>query len=54
VKRRTGNALDLRTALALALAAGAVLQLARGRVAGPATTLAMAAFSLLDRDAPKG
>jgi hypothetical protein len=54
VKRRTGNALDLRTAMALALAAGAVLQLARGRVAGPATTLAMAAFSLLDRDAPKG
>lgn len=47
--RRTEGALDLRSALALALAGAAVVQLARGRVAGPATTLAMTAFSLIDR-----
>lgn len=47
--RGTHGALDLRTALGLALAGGAVLQLARGRVAGPATTLGMAAWSLLAR-----
>lgn len=45
--RRTEGALDLRTALGLALLAGALLQLSRGRVAGPATTLFMSAWSLL-------
>jgi hypothetical protein len=50
VARQTGGALDLRTALGLALLAGAAVQLGRGRVAGPATTLAMTAWSLLSRD----
>jgi hypothetical protein len=54
VKSRTEGALDLRTGLALLLIAGALVQLARGRVAGPATTLAMAAFSLIDRDGAAG
>lgn len=48
IRRHSEGALDLKSTIALALSAGAVLQLARGRVAGPATTLAMAAFSLLD------
>jgi hypothetical protein len=30
---------------------GAILQLSRGRIAGPATTLAMSAFALLDKGA---
>ncbi|MHC0053061.1 hypothetical protein [Actibacterium sp. D379-3] len=49
VKARTGEALDLRTGIALALLGGAILQLSRGRIAGPATTLAVSALSLLDR-----
>jgi hypothetical protein len=49
IGERTGGALDFRTTLGLALLGGAVLQLGRGRVAGPATTLAMSALSLLDR-----
>jgi hypothetical protein len=49
--QRTGGALDLRTSLALLLAVGAILQLSRGRIAGPATTLAMSAFALLDKGA---
>jgi hypothetical protein len=49
LSRATDGALDLRTALGLALAGAAVVQLARGRVAGPATTLGMAAWSLLAR-----
>ena len=52
LSRATGGALDMRTALGLALAGGAVVQLARGRVAGPATTLGMAAWSLLARREP--
>lgn len=50
LKRRTGDALDLRTALALALLGAAVMQIGRGRIAGPATTLAFGALSLLDRN----
>ncbi len=49
VKARTGDALDFRTAIALALLFGSVVQLTRGRFAGPATTLAMSALTLLDR-----
>lgn len=49
VQSQTAGTLDLRTAIALALLAGAVFQLSRGRVAGPATTLAMSALSLLDK-----
>jgi hypothetical protein len=47
VRARSGDALDLRTALALALVGGAVIQAARGRVAGPATTLALEALALI-------
>ncbi|MYM55196.1 HMA2 domain-containing protein [Thalassovita mangrovi] len=54
LKDKTGNALDLRTAIALALIGGAVVQLGRGRIAGPATTLALGALSLLDRTAKRG
>jgi hypothetical protein len=50
--QRTDGALDLRTAIALLLAFGAIVQLSRGRVAGPATTLAMSAFALLDKGLP--
>ena len=48
VLRTTDKSLDLRALLALLLLFAAVVQLARGRIAGPATTLAMTAFSLLD------
>ena len=46
--RQSDGAIDLKSGLALLLAAGAVMQLARGRVAGPATTLALAAYGLLE------
>jgi|TARA_R100001086_G_scaffold32145_1_gene14591 hypothetical protein len=49
VKKRTGDALDLRTTVGLALLGGAIVQLARGQIAGPATTLALSAISLLDK-----
>ncbi len=48
IKKRSENALDLRSTLALLLIGAAILQAARGRIAGPASTLAMAAFSVLD------
>ena len=48
IRRHSDGALDLRSALAVLLSVGAVMQLTRGRVAGPATTLAMTAFSLLE------
>jgi hypothetical protein len=48
VLRTTDKSLDLRALLALLLLFAAVVQLARGRIAGPATTLAMTAFLLLD------
>ena len=48
VLRKTERSLDLRALLALLLLFAAVVQLARGRIAGPASTLAMTAFSLLD------
>jgi hypothetical protein len=49
LERQTEGALDLRTTIALGLLAGAIFQLSRGKVGGPATTLAMAAFALLDK-----
>lgn len=49
LKTRTEGALDLQTAIGLLLAAGSIVQLSRGRIAGPATTLAMTAYSLLTR-----
>lgn len=48
IRRLSEGAIDLRSGLALLLVGGAVLQATRGRVAGPATTLALAAFGLLD------
>ena len=48
LKARTDNLLDLRGALGLALIGGGIVQLARGQVAGPATTLLMTAYSLLE------
>jgi hypothetical protein len=51
VKRRTDGALDLRSAIATLLILMAVVQLTRGRIAGPATTLLMSALSVLDFNA---
>ena len=48
IRRQSDGAIDLKSGLALLLAAGAVMQLTRGRVAGPATTLALAAYGLLE------
>jgi hypothetical protein len=48
IKSRTDEALDLRAILVLLLLVAALVQLTRGHIAGPATTLAMAAYSLLD------
>jgi hypothetical protein len=48
ILRTTDKGLDLRTLLALLLLFAAIVQLARGQVAGTASTLAMSAFSLLD------
>jgi hypothetical protein len=36
--------------LALVLLGGAIVQLLRGQISGPATTLAMEAFKLIDRE----
>jgi hypothetical protein len=49
LKKRTGEAIDLRTLIALGLLGAAIVQLSRGRVAGPATTLALGALSLIDK-----
>lgn len=48
LKRTTHEAADLRGLIAVLLLIAAGGQLLRGKVAGPASTLAMAAFSLLD------
>jgi hypothetical protein len=53
LKGSTQNTLDLNATLALLLLAGAAIQLGRGQIAGPATTLAMAALSMLDRNRAK-
>lgn len=49
VARRTEGAFNFHSALATLLMLGALVQIARGNVAGPATTLAMSALSLLER-----
>lgn len=49
VKEATGGTLDLYSALSLVFAMGALVQLGQGRIAGPASSLAMAALALLDR-----
>lgn len=48
VRQQTGGAFDLRSAMATLLIMAALLQLTRGRLAGPATTLLMSALPLLD------
>lgn len=47
IGRQTGGTLDLRTVIGLALLMAAGGQMMRGKVAGPAITLAMTAYSLL-------
>jgi hypothetical protein len=49
VKEATGGTLDLYSALAVVFAMGAIVQLGQGRIAGPASSMAMAALALLDR-----
>lgn len=49
IGKRTDGMLDTRTVLATILILIAIAQLSRGKIAGPATTLLMSAFSLLDR-----
>jgi hypothetical protein len=49
IKARTHGSTDLRSTIALLLFAGSLVQTARGRVAGPATTLALSALALIDR-----
>ena len=49
VKKQTGDVLDLRTLMSLVLIGAAIVQLGRGRIAGPATTLALGALSLIDK-----
>lgn len=48
VRQQTGGAFDLRSAMATLLIMAALVQLTRGRLAGPATTLLMSALPLLD------
>lgn len=49
IGKRTDGMFDTRTALATILILIAIAQLAKGKIAGPATTLLMSAFSLLDK-----
>jgi hypothetical protein len=49
LKEATEGTLDLNATVALLLLMGAVVQFARGQIAGLATTLAMAALAMLDR-----
>lgn len=49
LKRRTEDALDFNSAVALLLVLGAAIQAGRGRIASPASTLLLAALSMLDR-----
>jgi hypothetical protein len=53
VKQRTGGILDLNGTIVLLLVFAAVIQLTRGRVAGPATSLLMAALAVLERSNPR-
>jgi hypothetical protein len=49
VKGATDGTLDLYTLLGLLLLMGAAVQVGRGRIASPATSLAVAALAMLDR-----
>lgn len=48
IKKHSENAFDLRSSLVVLLLGAAIFQATRGRIAGPASTLALSAFSLLD------
>ena len=52
IKARSKGAADLRSTIALVLLAASMVQTARGRVVGPASTLALGALSLIDRASP--
>jgi hypothetical protein len=52
IRDRTDGAIDLRATLALLLLAAAVIQLFRGRVAGPASTLLIAALYFMEESKP--
>lgn len=49
IAHRTDGAFGFRSALAAALFLGAIIQASRGQVAGPATTLALSALTLLEQ-----
>ena len=53
LKDSTRNTLDLNSTMALLLFVAAMVQIGRGQIAGPATTLAMAALNMLDRGRAK-
>jgi hypothetical protein len=48
IRKRTEGALDFRASMALLLFAAALVQLARGQVAGPFSTLAISALAFVD------
>lgn len=48
IRHGTDDALDFRSAIGVLLLTGAAIQLARGNVAGPATTLFLSALSFFD------
>jgi hypothetical protein len=52
IRDRTEGAIDLRATLALLLLTAAVIQLSRGRVAGPASTLLIAALYFMEESKP--
>jgi hypothetical protein len=52
IRDRTEGALDLRATLALILFLAAAVQVFRGQVAGPATTLLVAALYLMEESKP--
>jgi hypothetical protein len=52
IRSGTEGALDLRSTLGLLFIGAAIVQLMRGRIAGPATTLALAAFYLMQESKP--
>ena len=53
LKSSTQDTLNLNSTLALLLLAGAAVQFSRGQIAGPATSLLLAALSMLDRSRAK-
>jgi hypothetical protein len=54
VQKSTDGIVDLESALALALFGASVVQIGRGRILGQATSLALGALTLLDRQGRKG